>query len=66
MIDIRYIAKTILVNFRIWLKKITHSNHLDRETMARIYIKGKGIEIGIKFPARVRKGDDVYIIESVI
>ncbi len=66
MIDIRYIAKTILVNFRIWLKKITHSNHLDRETMARIYIKGKGIEIGaLHNPLRVAKKVNVRYVDRM-
>ena len=66
MIDIRYIAKTILVNFRIWLKKITHFNCLDREIIARIYIKGSGIEIGaLHNPLRVAKKVNVRYVDRM-
>ena len=64
MFDIRKFANTLASGLRKFLRLFVV--HLDRESIARMYIKGKGIEIGaLHTPLRVSKSVQVTYLDRM-
>jgi predicted SAM-dependent methyltransferase len=64
MFNVRNFVRTLASNVRRFLKIFV--THLDRESIARIYIKGKGIEIGaLHSPLRVSKSTQVTYLDRM-